>query len=47
MVSHNDCAKKHNIRQFNLLNVKSYTEAPFNMKHANVQARVYVLAKAI
>ena len=29
MVSHYDCAKQHNLRQFNLLNVKQCTEAPF------------------
>ena len=46
MVSHYDCAKLHNLRQFNLLNVKQCTEAPSNIQHANIQARVYVRAKA-
>ena len=46
MVSHFDCAEQHNLRQFNLLNVKQGTEAPFNIQQANVQARVYVRAKA-
>ena len=46
MVSHYDCAKQHNLRQFNLLNVKQFTEAPSNIKHASVKARVYVRAKA-
>ena len=46
MVSHYDCAKQHNLRQFNLLNVKQCTEAPSDIKHASVQARVYVRAKA-
>ena len=46
MVSHNDCAKQHYLRQFNLLNVKQCTEAPFDIKHASVKARVYVRAKA-
>ena len=46
MVSHNDCAKPHNVRQFNLLNVKQCTEAPYDIKHASVKARVYVRAKA-
>ena len=46
MVSHFDCAKQHNLRQFNLLNVKQCTEAPSDIKHASVQARVYVRAKA-
>ena len=36
MVSHYDCAKQHNLRQFNLLNVKQCTEAPSNIKHASV-----------
>ena len=46
MVSHYDCAKQHNLRQFNLLNVKQCTEAPSDIKHASVKARVYVRAKA-
>ena len=46
MVSHYDCEKQHNLRQFNLLNVKQYTEAASNIQHANIQARVYVRAKA-
>ena len=46
MVSHYDCAKQHNLRQFNLLNVKQCTEAPSDIKHAGVKARVYVRAKA-
>ena len=32
MVSHYDCAKQHNLRQFNLLNVKQCTEAPEALK---------------
>ena len=46
MVFHYDCAKQHNLRQFNLLNVKQCTEAPSDIKHASVKARVYVRAKA-
>ena len=46
MVSRYDCEKQHNLRQFNLLNVNQCTEAPSNIKHANVQARVYVRVKA-
>ena len=46
MASHYDCAKQHNLRQFTLLNVKQYTEAPSDIKHASVKARVYVRAKA-
>ena len=45
MVSHYDCAKQHNLRQFNLLNVKQCTEAPSDIKHASVKAPVYVRAK--
>ena len=45
MVSHYDCDKQHNLRQFILLNVKQCTEAPSNIQHANVKARVYVRAK--
>ena len=46
MVSHYNCAKQHNLRQVNLLNVKQCTEAPSDIKHASVKARVYVKAKA-
>ena len=46
MVAHYDCEKQHNLRQYNLLNVKQCTEAPSNIKHASVKARVYVRAKA-
>ena len=46
MVSHYDCAKQHNLRQFNLLNVKQCTEDPSDIKHASVKTRVYVRAKA-
>ena len=45
MVSHYDCEKQHNLRQFNLLNVKQCTEACSNIQHASVEARVYVRAK--
>ena len=46
MVSHYDCEKQHNVRQFNLLNVKQCSEAPSNIQHANGNVRVYVRAKA-
>ena len=46
MVSHYDCAKQHNLRQFDSLNMKQCTEAPSDIKHAIVKARVYVQAKA-
>ena len=46
MVSHNDYEKEHILRQFNLLKAKHCTKAPSNIQHANVNARVYVRAKA-
>ena len=46
MVSHYDCEKQHTLRQFILLNVKQCTEAPSNIQHASVKARVFVRAKA-
>ena len=46
MVSHYGCEKQHNLKQFNLLNVKQCTEAPSNIQHASVKAGVYVRAKA-
>ena len=46
MVSHYDCAKQHNLRQFNLHHVKQCTEALSDMQHASVKTRVYVRAKA-
>ena len=45
MVSHNYCKKQHSFRQFILLNLKQCTEAPSNIQHANVKARVYVRVK--
>ena len=46
MVLYYDCAKQHNLRQFNLLNVEQCTEAPSDIKHASVKARVYARANA-
>ena len=45
MVSHYGREKQHNPKQFTLINVKQCTEAPFNIQHATVEARVYVRAK--
>ena len=42
MVSRYGCEKQHNLRQFNLVNVKLCTEAPSNIQHARVRARVYI-----
>ena len=47
MVSHYDCEKQNNLRQFIVKNVKQCTEAPSKIQHANVKARVYVRAKTI
>ena len=46
MVSHYNCEKQHNLRQFILLNKKQCTEAPSNIQHASVKALAYVRAKA-
>ena len=46
MVSHFDCAKQNNLRQFSLLNVESYKQAPSDIQHTKTQATVYVRAKA-
>ena len=46
MVSHYDCEKQYNLKQFNLLNVKKCTEALSNFQHTSVKARVNVRAKA-
>ena len=46
MVPHCDFEKQHNLRKFNLLNVKQCTEAPSNIQDASDKARVYVRAKA-
>ena len=46
IVTHNDCEKQHNLRQFILSKVKPCIEAPSNVQHAKVCARVYVRAKA-
>ena len=46
MVSHCDCKNQHNLRQFNLLNVKPRPEAPSKVQQAKFKAAVYVRAKA-
>ena len=45
-VSHYDCEKHLNLRQFNILNVKPCDETPSNIQHGKVRARVHVPAKA-
>ena len=46
MVSHYDCAKENNLRQFSLLYVKPCKQAPSYIQHTKTQATVYVRAKA-
>ena len=46
MVSHYDCAKQNNLRQFSLLNVEPCKQAPSDIQHTKTQAIVYVRAKA-
>ena len=46
MVSHYDCAKENNLRQFSLLNVEPCKQAPSDIQHTKSQATVYVRAKA-
>ena len=44
MVSHYDCAKQNNLRQFSLLKVEPCKQAPSDIQHTKTQ--VYVRAKA-
>ena len=46
MVSHYDCAKQNNLRQFSLLNVEPCKQAPSEIQHTKAQATVSVRAKA-
>ena len=46
MVSHYDCAKQNNLRQFSSLNVEPCKQAPSDIQHTKTQATVYVRAKA-
>ena len=46
MVSHFDCAKQNNLRQFSLLNVEPRKQAPSDIQHTKTRATVYVRAKA-
>ena len=46
MVSHYDCAKQNNLRQFSSLNVEPCKQAPSDIHHTKTQATVYVRAKA-
>ena len=46
MVSHYDCVKQNNLRQFSLLIVEKCKQAPSDLQHTKTQATVYVRAKA-
>ena len=46
MVSHYDCAKQNNLRQFSLLNVEPCKQEPSDIQHTRTPATVYVRAKA-
>ena len=46
MVSHYDCAKQNNLKQFSLLNVEPCKQAPSDIQHTRTQATLYVRAKA-
>ena len=46
MVSHYDCAKQNNSRQFSLSKVEPCKQAPSDIQHTKTQATVYVRAKA-
>ena len=46
MVSHYDCAKQNNLKQFSLLNVEPCKQAPSDKQHTKTQATVCVRAKA-
>ena len=46
MVSHYDCAKQTNLREFSLLNVEPCKQAPSDTQHTKSQAIVNVRAKA-
>ena len=42
MVSHYDCAKPNNLRQFSLLNVEPCKQAPSDIQHTKTQATVCI-----
>ena len=46
MVSHYDCAKQNDLRQFSLLNVEPCKQATSDIQPTKTQATVYVRAKA-
>ena len=46
MVSHYDCARQNIFRQFSLLNVEPWKQAPSVIQLTKTQATVYVRSKA-
>ena len=46
MVSHYNCAKQNNLRQFSLLNVEACKQGLSDKEHTKFQATVFVGAKA-
>ena len=46
MVSHYDCAKQNNLRQFSLLNFAPCKQAPSDIQHTKTPPTLYVRAKA-
>ena len=46
LVSHYDCSKQHNLRQFSLTRVKPCAQAPSSLESTRAIANVFVRAKA-
>ena len=46
MVSHYDCAKRNNLRQFSLLNVEPCQQRPSDIQHTKTHATVHIRAEA-
>ena len=46
LVSHYDCSKQNNLRQFSLTRVQACEQAPSSLEHTRTIADIYVRAKA-
>ena len=46
LVSHYDCSKQNNLRQFSLTRVQACEQAPSSIEHTRTIAEIYVRAKA-
>ena len=46
LVSHYDCSKQHNLRQFSLIRVQPCAQAPSGFKSTQVIAKGFCRAKA-